>query len=332
MIDLVLKLTRLLQPETSHSISLILLKIAHKLNLYSFFGISPKFALREPFKFKNLIFKNRLGTAAGLDKNGDYIEALGDLGFGFLEVGTVTPKPQSGNTKPRVFRFTKERSVINSLGFNNKGLDHLIKNLKKSKYDGVLGVNIGANKDSDEKERIKDYLCCFRGVADYADYITINISSPNTPGLRDLHSKENIRELLSKIQNEREKLNFLNPVFLKISPDEGPNTHREIIRSLIDFNLDGLIATNTTIQRHSSHNSLIRETDGGLSGELLYEKSNEVLKDIANNISHNLLIIGVGGVNSKDSFNHKLNLGASLVQIYTGFIFQGPKLIKEILR
>ena len=145
MIDLVLKLTRLLQPETSHSISLILLKIAHKLNLYSFFGISPKFALREPFKFKNLIFKNRLGTAAGLDKNGDYIEALGDLGFGFLEVGTVTPKPQSGNAKPRVFRFTKERSVINRLGFNNKGLDHLIKNLKKSKYDGVLGVNIGAN-------------------------------------------------------------------------------------------------------------------------------------------------------------------------------------------
>ena len=131
---------------------------------------------------------------------------------------------------------------------------------------------------------------------------------------------------------KREKLNFLNPVFLKISPDEDPNTHREIIRSLIDFNLDGLIATNTTIHRNSSHNSLIRETDGGLSGELLYEKSNEVLKDIANNISHNLLIIGVGGVNSKDSFNHKLNLGASLVQIYTGFIFQGPKLIKEILR
>ena len=246
MIDLVLKLTRLLPPETSHSISLILLKIAHKLNLYSFFGISRKFALKEPFKFKNLIFKNRLGTAAGLDKNGDYIGALGDLGFGFLEVGTVTPKPQSGNAKPRVFRFTKHNSVINRLGFNNKGLEHLVNNLKRSEYDGVLGVNIGANKDSNEEQRIKDYLTCFKGVAEYADYITINISSPNTPGLRDLHSNNKIAELLDKISSEREKLNYKNPIFLKISPDEDQNTYQNIINVVIEYNLDGLIATNTT--------------------------------------------------------------------------------------
>ena len=331
MIDLVLKLTRLLQPETSHSISLIFLKIAHKLNLYSFFGISPKFALREPFKFKNLIFKNRLGTAAGLDKNGDYIEALGDLGFGFLEVGTVTPKPQSGNPKPRVFRFTKERSVINRLGFNNKGLDHLINNLKRSEYDGVLGVNIGANKDSNEEQRIKDYLICFRGVAEYADYITINISSPNTPGLRDLHSNNNIAELLNEISLEREKLNYKNPIFLKISPDEDLNTYQNIINAVIEYNLDGLIATNTTIQRDQSRSSSITDTQGGLSGRLLYDKSNEVLKQIADHSKQNLLIIGVGGVDSRESFYNKLKLGSSLVQVYTGFIFRGPKLIKAIL-
>ena len=153
-------------------------------------------------------FRNKLGTAAGLDKNGDYIDALGALGFGFLEVGTVTPKPQYGNPKPRIFRNYPENSIINRLGFNNKGLEHLVNNIKRSKYDGVLGVNIGANKDSNEEQRIKDYLICFRGVAEYADYITINISSPNTPGLRDLHSNNNIAELLNEISLEREKLNY----------------------------------------------------------------------------------------------------------------------------
>ena len=253
------------------------------------------------------------------------------MGFGFLEVGTVTPRPQIGNPKPRVFRFTKHNSVINRLGFNNKGLEHLVNNLKRSEYDGVLGVNIGANKDSNEEQRIKDYLICFRGVAEYADYITINISSPNTPGLRDLHSNNNIAELLNEISLEREKLNYKNPIFLKISPDEDLNTYQNIINAVIEYNLDGLIATNTTIQRDQSRSSSITDTQGGLSGRLLYDKSNEVLKQIADHSKQNLLIIGVGGVDSRESFYNKLKLGSSLVQIYTGFIFRGPKLIKAIL-
>ena len=331
MSDLLLNLLKFFNPETSHSLSLSLLKIAHKLHLYSLLGIKFNFKNQDSLVFKNLTFKNRLGTAAGLDKNADYIECLGALGFGFLEVGTVTPRPQIGNPKPRVFRFTKHNSVINRLGFNNKGLEHLVNNLKRSEYDGVLGVNIGANKDSNEEQRIKDYLICFRGVAEYADYITINISSPNTPGLRDLHSNNNIAELLNEISLEREKLNYKNPIFLKISPDEDQNTYQNIINAVIEYNLDGLIATNTTIQRDQSRSSSITDTQGGLSGRLLYDKSNEVLKQIADHSKQNLLIIGVGGVDSRDSFYNKLKLGSSLVQVYTGFIFRGPKLIKAIL-
>jgi len=329
--NLLLNLLRFLNPETSHSISLALLKIAHKLNLYPLLGIKFNFKNQDSFVYKNLTFKNRLGTAAGLDKNADYIECLGALGFGFLEVGTVTPRPQIGNPRPRVFRFSKHNSVINRLGFNNKGLEHLVNNLKRSEYDGVLGVNIGANKDSNEEQRIKDYLICFRGVAEYADYITINISSPNTPGLRDLHSNNNIAELLNEISLEREKLNYKNPIFLKISPDEDQNTYQNIINAVIEYNLDGLIATNTTIHRDQSSSSSITDTQGGLSGRLLYDKSNEVLKQIADHSKQNLLIIGVGGVDSRDSFYNKLKLGSSLVQVYTGFIFRGPKLIKAIL-
>ena len=194
-----------------------------------------------------------------------------------------------------------------------------------------MGVNIGANKDSDEEQRIKDYLTCFRGVAEYADYLTINISSPNTPGLRDLHSNNNIAELLNEISLEREKLNYKNPIFLKISPDEDENTYQNIINAVIKYNLDGLIATNTTIQRDQSSSRSITDTKGGLSGRLLYDKSNEVLKQIADHSKQNLLIIGVGGVDSRDSFYHKLKLGSSLVQVYTGFIYRGPKLIKAIL-
>ena len=331
MTDFFLNLLKFLNPETSHSVSLKLLKIAHKLNLYSLLGIKFNFKNQDSFVFKNLTFKNRLGTAAGLDKNADYIECLGALGFGFLEVGTVTPRPQTGNPRPRVFRFTKDNSVINRLGFNNKGLEYLVNNLRRSKYDGVLGVNIGANKESNEEQRIKDYLTCFKGVAEYADYITINISSPNTPGLRDLHSNNKIAELLDKISSEREKLNYKNPIFLKISPDEDQKTYQNIINAIVEYNIDGLIATNTTIQRDRSSSSPIIDTQGGLSGRLLYDKSNEVLKKIADHSKQNLLIIGVGGVDSRDSFYHKLRLGSSLVQVYTGFIFRGPKLIKAIL-
>jgi dihydroorotate dehydrogenase len=271
-----------------------------------------------------------LGTAAGLDKNGDYIDCLGDLGFGFLEVGTVTPLPQPGNPKPRVFRVFKENAVINRLGFNNKGVDHLVNNLKNRKYKGIVGVNIGANKISEGQQRINDYITCFNKVAEFSDYITINISSPNTPGLRNLHSDENIKNLIDAIEQSAIALNFVRPIFIKISPDESADTIKSISEHVLISKLTGLIVSNTTINKDMLENSKFKDLDGGLSGSPLMEKSTELLNSVKNKYP-DLPIIGAGGVMTKEDFNKKIESGASLVQIYTGFIIHGPKIIKDIL-
>ena len=323
-----LKLFKLLSPELAHSFSLNSLKLLHKLNILRLF-------FKKNYKDENVIFlgmhfKNRLGTAAGLDKNGDYIDALGDLGFGFLEVGTVTPLAQSGNPKPRVFRNYRENSIINRLGFNNKGVDHLVSNLKKKTYKGVLGVNIGANKDSIGNQRINDYLVCLEKVNKYADYITINISSPNTPNLRDLHDSENLSILINAIDKSIKDLDISKPVFLKISPDESDETISNIITHVENSSFSGIIATNTTIDKSMLVNEEIKLIDGGLSGEPLMNKSTEKLSYIRSK-SKDIKLIGVGGVLSKEDYDKKINAGASLVQVYTGFIIQGPKLINNIL-
>ena len=282
------------------------------------------------YETDGLIFKNRLGTAAGLDKNGDFIDCLGELGFGFLEVGTVTPLPQIGNPKPRVFRLLKEQAVINRLGFNNKGIDHLVKNLNNKKYNGVVGVNIGANKESADQKRIDDYLECLRKVADVADYITINISSPNTPGLRDLHSEENIKKLISSIQTEAKIINFVKPIFLKISPDESFELIKIIAGIIEESSLSGLIVSNTTINRDELKDKKYQSIKGGLSGAPLMNKSTDLLKNIKD-LYPNLTLIGAGGVMSKSDYHKKIVSGASLVQIYTGFIVKGPKIVEDIL-
>ena len=323
-----LKLFKLLSPELAHSFSLNSLKLLHKLNILRLF-------FKKNYKDENVIFlgmhfKNRLGTAAGLDKNGDYIDALGDLGFGFLEVGTVTPLAQSGNPKPRVFRNYRENSIINRLGFNNKGVDHLVSNLKKKTYKGVLGVNIGANKDSIGNQRINDYLVCLEKVNKYADYITINISSPNTPNLRDLHDSENLSILINAIDKSIKDLDISKPIFLKISPDESDETISNIITHVEDSSFSGIIATNTTIDKSILVNEEIKLIDGGISGEPLMNKSTEKLSYIRSK-SKDIKLIGVGGVLSKEDYDKKINAGASLVQVYTGFIIQGPKLINNIL-
>tara|TARA_B100001175_G_scaffold280554_1_gene258435 strand:- start:546 stop:1535 length:990 start_codon:yes stop_codon:yes gene_type:complete len=323
-----LKLFKLLSPELAHSFSLNSLKLLHKLNILRLF-------FKKNYKDENVIFlgmhfKNRLGTAAGLDKNGDYIDALGDLGFGFLEVGTVTPLAQSGNPKPRVFRNYRENSIINRLGFNNKGVDHLVSNLKKKTYKGVLGVNIGANKDSIGNQRINDYLVCLEKVNKYADYITINISSPNTPNLRDLHDSENLSILINAIDKSIKDLDISKPVFLKISPDESDETISNIITHVENSSFSGIIATNTTIDKSMLVNEEIKLIDGGISGEPLMNKSTEKLSYIRSK-SKDIKLIGVGGVLSKEDYDKKINAGASLVQVYTGFIIQGPKLINNIL-
>lgn len=322
-----LSIFKLFPPELSHSIALNSLNILYKLKLLSFF--KPKIKNKN-YELFGLNFKNKLGTAAGLDKNGDFINCLGGLGFGFLEVGTVTPLPQTGNPKPRVFRLFKEQAVINRLGFNNKGVDHLVKNLKKRSFDGVVGVNIGANKDSKGQRRIDDYLECLRKVSNFSDYVTINISSPNTPGLRDLHNTENIKKLIFAVEQEIEKINFLRPVFLKISPDESFKLIQNIAEMIESSTLTGLIISNTTLSRDGIQDK-DQHIKGGLSGAPLMNKSTKIL-NLVNNNYPNLALIGVGGVMSKSDFDKKIQSGASLVQIYTGFIIKGPKIVMEILK
>jgi len=331
LIDLIFKLLRLLEPEISHVLSLKLLKLAHSIGLLRLLSLSYSdnhFSEKYKFSYEKLKFKNRLGIAAGIDKNGDYIDALGALGFGFLEIGTVTPKPQLGNPKPRVFRDQKNSSVINRLGFNNKGVKYVVHNLKKRSYSGVVGVNIGANKDSVGQDRINDYIICIKELHQYVDYFTINISSPNTPNLRDLHSKEYISDLLASIQYEIEALGFTGPILIKISPDEQPNVLENITQEVKRFRLDGIIATNSSTIRPNKLDKNLQNEEGGLSGKLIYNLSTDILKKVADK---DLLTIGVGGVFSKEDFKEKISNGADLVQVYSGFIFKGPSLIKTIL-
>ena len=323
-----LAILRMLPPETAHSIALNSLKLLHKLKLIHLFF--PFKLSNSPFYFKGLEFKNRLGIAAGLDKNGDFIDSLGALGFGFIEVGTVTPKPQSGNSKPRVFRFPDQEAIVNRLGFNNKGVDYLVERAKSRKYPGVLGINIGANKDSTGQKRIDDYIECFKKVSPFADYISVNISSPNTPGLRSLHSKANFLPLFEAIKNVRELERFHNPIFIKLSPDEEQDTIYEITTAIKDFNFDGVIASNTTVEKSNLIVSKDVDYSGGLSGKPLLKKSNALLNSVHSN-EPELLKIGVGGVHNRESFDIKLKNGASLVQIYTSFIYQGPEIIKKLL-
>ena len=325
--NIFLSIFKLLPPEISHSIALNSLNFLYKLKLLPLFVSNFE---NESYEINGLVFKNKLGTAAGLDKNGDFIDCLGELGFGFLEVGTVTPIPQIGNPKPRVFRLFQEQAVINRLGFNNKGIDYLVKNLKKKNFDGIVGVNIGANKDSKDQKRINDYLECLRKVSALSDYVTVNISSPNTPGLRDLHSEENIKKLINSIQIEANKINFLGPIFLKISPDESFELIKNIAEIVEESSLAGLIVSNTTISRSALKNKKDQAIEGGLSGAPLMEKSTELLKKL-NDRYPNLTLIGAGGVITKSDFNKKILSGASLVQIYTGFIIKGPKIVEDIL-
>jgi len=319
------KILKFLPPEVAHHVALSSLNLIYNLGLTAVFFKKPK---NEKVNFLNLKFKNKLGIAAGLDKNGDYFNALGSLGFGFIEIGTVTPLPQPGNSKPRIFRFFSEGAIVNRLGFNNKGLQHMIKNLEKRKYNGVLGINIGANKTSEGNKRVEDYIDCFCALHKYADYITINISSPNTPNLRDFHNKDNLEFLLQSINEEKLKLGYKKPIFLKISPDEDNELILNVVSLVKKYNFDALIATNTTTDKSLLKNN--PDLDGGLSGKPLFKKSNELIMYIKS-IDPEINIVGVGGIFNKDDFQEKLRAGAALAQIYTSFIIDGPSVINKIL-
>ena len=257
------------------------------------------------------------------------------MGFGFVEVGTVTPRPQPGNSKPRIFRLPAANAVINRLGFNNKGVDYLVSQVQAANFKGVLGINIGKNKDTPEENAKDDYLHCMRKVYDLATYITVNISSPNTPGLRSLQYGAALDELLSSLKIEQkilaEKFGKYIPLAVKIAPDLSADEIKSIAQSLIENEIDGVIATNTTLSREGVESLQFADEQGGLSGQPVKNKSTQVIKLLSEALDNKLPIIGVGGVASSSDANEKLRAGASLVQVYTGFIYQGPPLVKNII-
>ena len=293
------------------------------------FNVKSKSLEREIFGIK---FPNPVGLAAGFDKNAELFNELSHFGFGFIEIGTVTPLPQPGNEKKRIFRLYEDKSIINRLGFNNKGVDY-VKNMLHNKGKIIIGGNIGKNKNTPNANALDDYLICFNDLYDYVDYFVINISSPNTPNLRDLQDKKPLTTLVKKLNIHRYKKKKRKPILLKISPDLSESQLIDIISVIKKENLDGVIATNTTIRRENLESSpkLTNEL-GGLSGKKLTLKSNQVIKFIHKNSNGSFPIIGVGGVFSARDVIEKLKCGASLVQVYTGFIYEGPNIVKKINR
>ena len=275
-----------------------------------------------------LHFKNPVGLAAGFDKNAECYNEFSNFGFGFIEIGTVTPIPQPGNPKKRIFRLVEDKSLINRLGFNNKGLSSIVNNLKKQR-DIIIGANIGKNFFTKNNEAYNDYLQCISELNEFIDYFAVNISSPNTKGLREFHDKSLLRPLLEKLIKFNDKQNNKRPLLLKISPDLSEEQLAEIVVLIKDLNLDGIIATNTTVSRDGA-TSKFKMQQGGMSGQLLKIKSNTLVKYLRKNLGENFPIIGVGGIMSADDAIERLNSGADLIQIYTGFIYRGPSLIKEI--
>lgn len=289
----------------------------------------------KPVQCMGLTFKNPLGLAAGLDKNGECIDALGSMGFGSIEIGTVTPRPQPGNDKPRIFRLVEAEGLINRMGFNNLGVDNLVENVKKAHFDGVLGINIGKNKDTPVEQGKDDYLICMEKIYPYAGYIAINISSPNTPGLRTLQYGEALDDLLSAIKIKQNDLQARHhkyvPLAVKIAPDLSEEELIQVADSLVRHNIDGVIATNTTLDRALVQGMKHCDETGGLSGRPLQLKSTQIIRRLSQELSGRLPIIGVGGIDSVIAAREKMEAGASLVQIYSGFIFKGPPLVKEIV-
>lgn len=323
--------------ETIHDLTLKTLKFATQTRLLD---VYPKPPTCVPRKVMGLTFPNPVGLAAGLDKNGAVIDGMAKLGFGFLEIGTVTPRAQPGNPKPRLFRVNEAQGIVNRFGFNNLGVDALISNVKAASYDGILGINIGKNFDTSNAQAVDDYLICMQKVYAYASYITVNISSPNTKNLRDLQEKTALSQLLASIKLEQTKLaehyGHYVPIALKIAPDLNINEIREIADLLVAHHIDGVIATNTTLSRDNVQN-LSNTTDlinanesGGLSGAPVRNQSTKVIAQLSQHLQGAVPIIGVGGILSGSDAVEKIAAGASLVQVYSGLIYQGPKLVHDI--
>lgn len=286
-------------------------------------------------KLFGLTFSNPVGLAAGFDKDACFFNELGSLGFGFIEVGTVTPKPQTGNPKPRLFRLKKDDALINRMGFNNKGIDRMTSRLKKRRTKIVIGGNIGKNKVTPNENAIDDYVSCFNALHPYVDYFVVNVSSPNTPDLRELQDKEPLTKLLTVLQELNGSLSASKPMLLKIAPDLTDGQLDDIVQIAKDVHLDGIVATNTTISRNDlsvSNERLEQIGNGGLSGRPVRQRSTEVIRYISEKTNGQLPIIAVGGIFNAEDAREKLNAGASLVQVYTGFIYEGPAIVKNICK
>jgi len=326
-------------PETVHHFTFSFLRIAFKIPLVRSI-VSSTYSSDKSIsrKLMGIDFPNPIGLAAGFDKDAKLYSELSALGFGFIEVGTITPKPQPGNDKPRLFRLPKDSAIINRMGFNNHGVEQMVINLKKNNSRVIIGGNIGKNKNTPNENAVKDYIICFESLFNVVDYFVVNVSSPNTPGLRALQEKEPLLKILNALQilNNQLAIEYSKkrkPVLLKIAPDLTNEQLDEIVEVLHDSGLDGVIATNTTISRenlNSDAQEIARIGAGGLSGKPLAKRSTEVIKYLAERSDKKFIIIGVGGIHSETDAIEKLNAGADLIQLYTGFIYEGPALIQRI--
>jgi dihydroorotate dehydrogenase len=321
-----------LDPETAHNVTLKALKTGYAT------GLTPLLypvATCEPVNIMGLNFKNPVGLAAGLDKNGDYIDALAALGFGFIEIGTATPRPQPGNPKPRLFRLPEHEAIINRMGFNNLGIDHLLAQTKHCRYKGILGINIGKNADTPIENALDDYLIGLRKAYAAASYVTLNISSPNTKNLRQLQQGSEIKKLICTLKEEQLKLQHSHdkyvPLVLKIAPDLSSEEISHIAELLIEFAIDGVIATNTTVARDAISSHPLANEAGGLSGAPVKDKATFVVRELAGHLKGKIPIIAAGGILNAADAQEKLQAGASLVQVYSGLIYRGPQLISDIV-
>lgn len=330
MYSLLRPLVFCLDPEKAHHLALNALKTA------ACCGILPAVERdTRPTELMGLTLPNPVGLAAGLDKNGEYIDALAALGFGFIEVGTVTPLPQSGNPQPRLFRLPEHRAIVNRMGFNNHGIDALITNIEKSRYKGILGINIGKNAVTPIENAAADYLACLEKAYPHAGYITVNISSPNTKNLRALQEGDELTALLTALKNKQAQLATEHgryvPLTVKIAPDLDDAQIEDIARVVIQTEMDGVIATNTTTDKTALGSHPLAAEAGGLSGEPVREKSNRVLKLLAGHLDGKRPVIGAGGILSGDDAAQKLRLGATAVQLYSGMVYRGPELVRECI-
>ncbi len=327
-----------LDAERAHHLTLSSMRLAHQFGLLRKL-LGPR-VMAQPTEVMGLTFPNRIGLAAGMDKNAAAFEAFGAVGFGHVEVGTVTPRSQPGNEKPRLFRLVEHNAVINRMGFNNIGIDRMLENIERSHarygpFRGVLGINIGKNFDTPNENAVSDYLACFKKASPVADYIAINLSSPNTAGLRDLQGIETCRALVEELQAERDhrvasRTGKRTPLVVKIAPDLSDEHIDDLAGVFNTTRIDGVIATNTTISREAVAGHPLADEKGGLSGAPVTQRSTEVIRRLRTVLDPDIPIIGVGGINCAQDAADKLDAGAALVQVYTGLIYRGPELVREI--